>query len=164
MFWLVGKLAARSRRGSQRPLLLIAVRVCYRTPQLSVRPRRFLSGSETVIVTKRLVDIDLVSGHLRENVHDINNALFVTKGFVEELAHEIHSDGFMGPEFDREGFRDMFEAIVRNVAKLDRCIQGLRDFAKAGIFREPFTDCGGDGAGVNSSTGNDHPQPDTAKE
>jgi hypothetical protein len=113
-------------------------------------------------VTKRMVDIELISGHLRENVHDINNALFVTRGFVEELAHEIRGEKFLAPDFDKEGFVDMFEAIVRNVIKLDRCIQGLRDFAKSGIFQEPFTESGGgelDSTSPNESGDHQPAQP-----
>lgn len=113
---------------------------------------------------KRSVDVDLVSGRLCENIHDINNALFVTKGFIEALGQEIYSDGFMGPEFDEEEFRKLFETVVRNVAKLDRCILGLRDFARVGIFQEPFSNCLDEGSGEGIPAEGGYRQINSSKE
>ncbi len=96
-------------------------------------------------------DLDLISGHLRENIHDINNALFVTKGFVEELSEELKRLESRADESERKLLKEMFDALSRNVTKLDSSIQNLRMFAKHGIYEEPFCRAGARAAPASSA-------------
>ena len=80
-----------------------------------------------------------ISSHLREAVHDINNSLFVAKGFMEELRSDVLHETFLSEDYDLKTFKGMFEAVARNIEKLDHSVQSIRDFAKQGIFKEPFS-------------------------
>ncbi len=78
--------------------------------------------------------VNMVSLHLRELIHDINNALFVTKGFLEELNEDTQNKRYMDPSFDHENFQDMVSTINRNIEKIDTNLIKLRKFAKEEIF------------------------------
>jgi prephenate dehydratase len=62
--------------------------------------------------------VNMVSLHLRELIHDVNNALFVAKGFLEELSEDTQSRRYMDPAFDHENFGDMVSTINRNIEKI----------------------------------------------
>ena len=80
--------------------------------------------------------VNMVSVRLREMIHDINNALFVTKGFLEELSEDITNKQYMKPDFDHENFSDMITTINRNVEKIDQNLVKLRKFAKEEVFEK----------------------------
>ena len=80
------------------------------------------------------VIVNMVSLHLRELIHDVNNALFVAKGFLEELNEDTQSKRYMDPSFDHENFQDMVSTITRNIDKIDTNLLKLRKFAKEDIF------------------------------
>ncbi len=80
--------------------------------------------------------VKIVSTQLREIVHDMNNALFVTKGFLEELSEDVKSKKYTENGFDHENFADMIDTIIRNVDKFDVNLGKLRKFAKEDIFEK----------------------------
>lgn len=75
-----------------------------------------------------------ISAHLREWIHEVNNALFVTKGFLEEIQIDIQDRTYLDQNYDHENLSDMLKTIVRNVEKMDQNLQKLRKFAKQEIF------------------------------
>jgi len=78
--------------------------------------------------------VNMVSLHLRELIHDVNNALFVAKAFLEELNEDTQGKKYMDPGFDHENFSDMVTTINRNIEKIDNNLVKLRKFAKEDIF------------------------------
>ncbi|BBH53613.1 hypothetical protein [Fluviispira sanaruensis] len=80
--------------------------------------------------------VNMVSLRLREIIHDINNALFVTKGFLEELSDDVKEKKYTDPKFDHENFNDMISTISRNVEKIDQNLIKLRKFAKEEVFEK----------------------------
>ncbi|WP_186646840.1 hypothetical protein [Fluviispira vulneris] len=80
--------------------------------------------------------VNMVSLRLREIIHDINNALFVTKGFLEELSDDVKEKKYADPKFDHENFNDMIATISRNVEKIDQNLIKLRKFAKEEVFEK----------------------------
>lgn len=80
--------------------------------------------------------VKMVSTRLREVVHDMNNALFVTKGFLEELVEDIKSRRYTEDNFDHENLSDMIETITRNIDKVDQNLNKIRKFAKEEIFEK----------------------------
>ncbi|KAB8030002.1 hypothetical protein [Fluviispira multicolorata] len=80
--------------------------------------------------------VNMVSLRLRELIHDINNALFVTKGFLEELGEDVTEKKYLDPKFDHENFVDMISTITRNVEKIDQNLIKLRKFAKEEVFEK----------------------------
>jgi hypothetical protein len=78
--------------------------------------------------------VNMISVQLRELVHDINNALFVAKGFLEELNEDTREKRYLDPQFDHENFFDMVTTITRNVEKIDQILIKLRKFSKEEIF------------------------------
>lgn len=80
--------------------------------------------------------VNMVSLQLRELIHDVNNALFVAKGFLEELSEDTQSRRYMDPAFDHENFGDMVSTINRNIEKIDTSLGKLRKFAKEEIFEK----------------------------
>lgn len=80
--------------------------------------------------------VNMVSLHLRELIHDVNNALFVAKGFLEELNEDTQGKRYVDPAFDHENFSDMISTISRNIDKIDKNIVKLRVFAKEEIFNK----------------------------
>jgi hypothetical protein len=78
--------------------------------------------------------VEMVSVRLREIVHDINNALFVTKGFLEEISEDIRDKKYLTPNYDHENFGDMLATVTRNADKIDQNLNILRKFAKEEIF------------------------------
>jgi hypothetical protein len=78
--------------------------------------------------------VNMVSNRLREIIHDMNNALFVTKGFIEELAEDVNSKKYLESNYDHENMADMLSTIFRNADKVDQNLNKLRKFAKDEIF------------------------------
>jgi uncharacterized protein YwgA len=77
-----------------------------------------------------------VSNRLREWIHEVNNALFITKGFLEEIEADAKSRSYLKANFDHENFLEMIETVVRSVDRLDRNVQKLRKYAKEDVFSE----------------------------
>ncbi|NBO38317.1 hypothetical protein EBU99_07015 [bacterium] len=77
-----------------------------------------------------------ISIRLREWIHEVNNALFITKGFLEEIESDAKSRSYLKPNFDHDNFVEMIETVVRSVDRLDRSVQKLRKYAKEEVFRE----------------------------
>jgi len=75
-----------------------------------------------------------ISQNLRHWIHDVNNALFVTKGFLEEIEIEIKDKNYIQPDYDHENLADMVETLSRNVLKMEANLQKLRKYAKEDIF------------------------------
>ena len=80
------------------------------------------------------VIVNMVSLHLRELIHDVNNSIFVAKGFLDELAEETHGKRYLDPNFDHENFSDLVATINRNIDKIDQNFEKLKKFAKEEIF------------------------------
>lgn len=78
--------------------------------------------------------VNMVSERLREIIHDMNNALFVTKGFLGELSEDIQSKNYLESNFDHENMADMMATVLRNAEKLDQNVNKLRTFAKDELF------------------------------
>ncbi|MES2614509.1 MAG: hypothetical protein V4591_03740 [Bdellovibrionota bacterium] len=78
--------------------------------------------------------VNMVSTRLREIIHDMNNALFVTKGFLEELSDDVKARKYLETNYDHESMADMVATIVRNAEKVDQNLNKLRKFAKEEIF------------------------------
>jgi hypothetical protein len=76
----------------------------------------------------------MISTRLREWIHDVNNALFVTKGFLEELNEDIKESRYKDPEYDHENLADMVTTVARNIEKIDQNLAKLRKFAKEEVF------------------------------
>lgn len=87
-----------------------------------------LMNSEEIVI--------LVSHRLREVIHDMNNALFVTKGFIEELSDDIKAKKYLEANYDHENIADMIATIARNAEKVDLNLNKLRKFAKEEIFEK----------------------------
>ncbi len=85
--------------------------------------------------TKTAEDVvSMVSKRLREIIHDMNNALFVTKGFIEELNEDVKGKKYLEANYDHENIADMVATIARNADKVDQNLNKLRKFAKEEIF------------------------------
>ena len=78
--------------------------------------------------------VNMVSVRLREIAHDINNALFVTKGFLDELTDDVKSKKYLEANYDHENFGDMLATVIRNTNKIELNLDKLRKFAKEDIF------------------------------
>ena len=76
----------------------------------------------------------MVSARLREWIHEVNNALFITKGFLEEISGEVEEKTYLQATFDHENFVDMVQTVTRSVERIDTNLQKLRRFAKEEIF------------------------------
>ena len=76
----------------------------------------------------------MVSARLREWIHEVNNALFITKGFLEEISGEVEEKNYLQDSFDHENFIDMLQTVGRSVERIDQNLQKLRRFAKEEIF------------------------------
>lgn len=84
-------------------------------------------------------DLDLISNHLREILHNINNSMFVMKGFLEEARNELEAlESGSDKELSVSSLRVMLETIERNAGKLDTSVQTLRKFAKSDLYQFPF--------------------------
>ncbi len=80
-----------------------------------------------------------ISAHLREWIHDVNNALFVTKGFLEEIQVDIEERAYEDERYDHENLADMIRTITRNVERIDQNLQKLRKYAKQELFENTGT-------------------------
>jgi len=76
----------------------------------------------------------MVSARLREWIHEVNNALFITKGFLEEISGEVEEKTYLQESFDHENFVDMVQTVTRSVDRIDTNLQKLRRFAKEELF------------------------------
>lgn len=76
----------------------------------------------------------MVSARLREWIHEVNNALFITKGFLEEISGEVGEKNYLQDSFDHENFLDMLQTVSRSVDRIDLNLQKLRKFAKEELF------------------------------
>ncbi|MEN9528154.1 MAG: hypothetical protein RI932_27 [Pseudomonadota bacterium] len=81
-----------------------------------------------------------ISIRLREWIHEVNNALFITKGFLEEIEADAKTRAYLKPHFDHDNFNEMIETVVRSVDRLDRSVQKLRRYAREEVFRETGVD------------------------
>lgn len=77
-----------------------------------------------------------ISQRLREWIHEVNNALFITKGFLEEIESDSKTRAYMKPHFDHENFVDMIDTVLRSVDRIDRNVQKLRKYAREDLFHE----------------------------
>ena len=91
---------------------------------------------EKASVQSTEVVVRMVSDRLREIVHDMNNALFITKGFIEELSEEVKEKKYLETNYDHENIADMVSIIARNADKVDENLTKLRKFSKEDIFDE----------------------------
>ena len=101
-------------------------------------PLTGLAGGDPQASQVSLGDVHKISRQLRETIHDMNNALFVMKGFMDELSTDVRQELFRKPDYDCQTFKDMFEAVHRNMQKLDASVQSLRHFARKEIYSEAF--------------------------
>ncbi len=74
------------------------------------------------------------SKQLRVWVHDANNALFVARGFVEEIATVIKEEEYRSPDFDRDDFMQMIEKVSKGLNRAEEQIRNLSVFARKDIF------------------------------
>ncbi|MEY4064452.1 MAG: hypothetical protein RIR26_660 [Pseudomonadota bacterium] len=80
--------------------------------------------------------VGYISNRLREWIHEVNNALFITKGFLEEIEADAKSKAYLKPHYDHDNFREMIETVGRSVDRIERSVQKLRKYAKEEVFRE----------------------------
>ncbi len=78
--------------------------------------------------------VNLVSDKLREIIHEMNNALFVAKGFLEDLSDDVKEKRYQANDYDHENFVDMIATINRNTEKVNDNLNKLRKFAKEDLF------------------------------
>ena len=76
----------------------------------------------------------MVSARLREWIHEVNNALFIARGYIEELQEEITTKSYIEPAFDHENFVEMIETVARSVTRIDANLTKLRNYAKEDVF------------------------------
>jgi hypothetical protein len=77
-----------------------------------------------------------ISDKLRDWIHDVNNALFVTKGFMEEVCTEVQDRQYLNEEFDHDSFWEMLQTIVKNLDRLEGSVQSLRKYARDDIYKD----------------------------
>lgn len=65
---------------------------------------------------------------VREWLHSASNALFIARGFLEELECEVHESN--NATIDSQNVLKTLQAVLRNVDKIDSSLQNLRQFAK----------------------------------
>lgn len=78
----------------------------------------------------------MVSSRLREWIHDVNNALFIAKEYLEEIQSEVTSGNVRNPQFDHEAFADLVSTVARNVGRIEQNLQQLRMYAKEELFEQ----------------------------
>jgi hypothetical protein len=86
-----------------------------------------LELSQTEIVT-------WVNLFLRKWCHDSNNALFVAKGFMEEMVEDLTDQQNASPAIETEKNLDTAAAVLRALTKLEDQVQKMRLFAKDELF------------------------------
>lgn len=86
------------------------------------------------------VAVGQISHRLREWIHEVNNALFITKGFLEEIEADAKSRTYLKPNFDHDNFLEMIETVVRSVDRIDKNVQKLRKYAKEEVFVQSGVD------------------------
>lgn len=84
-------------------------------------------------------EVGQISVRLREWIHEVNNALFITKGFLEEIEADAKTRAYLKPHFDHDNYVEMIQTVVRSVERLDHNVQKLRRYAREELFRESGT-------------------------
>jgi hypothetical protein len=84
--------------------------------------------------------VSFVTQSLRELIHDMNNSIFIARGFIEEIGEEIRSKEYKNETFDDENFSDMISTVERNIHKIDAHLAKLRKFTKEDIFEQSGVD------------------------
>jgi len=82
------------------------------------------------------VTVGNISHRLREWIHEVNNALFITKGFLEEIEADAKSRAYLKQNFDHDNFLEMIQTVGRSVERIDRNVQKLRKYAREDVFSE----------------------------
>jgi signal transduction histidine kinase len=82
------------------------------------------------------VAVGNISHRLREWIHEVNNALFITKGFLEEIEADAKSRSYLKSHFDHDNFLEMIQTVSRSVERIDRNVQKLRKYAREDVFNE----------------------------
>ena len=81
--------------------------------------------------------LKIISDKLRDWIHDSNNALFVTKGFMEEICSELQDRTyFNNPDFDHDALWEMLQTVLKNVERLETDLSQLRKYAREDIFTD----------------------------
>ncbi len=83
------------------------------------------------IMQTRLIE---ASQTARKCVHDANNALFVAKGFTQEIGYIIEGKEYLKPDFNKEDLANMLEKITANIDKIGNHLKALGKFAREDIF------------------------------
>ncbi len=74
------------------------------------------------------------SKQLRVWVHDANNALFVARGFMEEISTVIKEEEYRSPDFDRDDFVQMLEKVAKGLNRAEEQIRNVGVFARKDLF------------------------------
>ena len=92
------------------------------------------NGTSMHLADASAATVLMVSSRLREWIHEVNNALFITKGFLEEISGEVEEKTYLQDSFDHENLVDMLQTVTRSVERIDANLQKLRRFAKEEVF------------------------------
>jgi hypothetical protein len=85
----------------------------------------------TVELDERVIES---SKKLRVWVHEANNALFVARGFMEEIGTVIKEEEYRSPDFDRDDLVQMFEKVSKGLMRAEEQIRNVGTFARKDIF------------------------------
>ena len=72
--------------------------------------------------------------HLRKWCHDSSNALFIAKGFLEEVLDDLNQRKTESKDEEVNKTLDSLAAVVRAMTRLEDQVLKLRYFAKDEIF------------------------------
>lgn len=70
----------------------------------------------------------------RKFIHDANNALFVAKGFAEEIGFVVKDGEYKKADFDAAGFANMVDRIAASIDKVSLNIKGLGQYVREDVF------------------------------
>jgi hypothetical protein len=74
------------------------------------------------------------SRQARKLVHDANNALFVAKGFAEEIGYVVKDEEYLKPDFRREELVEMIQKVIGNLDKVGEYLKTLGKCAREDVF------------------------------
>ncbi len=74
------------------------------------------------------------SKKLRAWIHDANNALFVARGFVDEISFVIKGEEYLAADFDKADFLQMLEKIGRGLVRAEENVRNIGGFARDEMF------------------------------
>ncbi len=77
------------------------------------------------------------SRQLRTWIHDANNSLFVSKGFIEEVMEELAEAGKGGPDDLNtcfEQIQEMVETSFKHLKRLEVTLHEMQTFARVGLL------------------------------